>query len=246
MVRHHCYRWMTLLLFAILEAHFLINSGRCISFQLSFPRSSTQQIANHINVFFNALKIYRNVYLSIILCVIVSAGDDDKEDVAVYEGDTIRFDCPAALTLLPGDGLEWFHNDVNIDPRVHGRRIRYSKRKNFVAIQYVAIADSGLWSVRANNSVIDRNKESIIWCNFTLTVDEFKEFETEAEQSDEHWTEKSVSSNYNIVENNTDHFQKPSGPSFKRFRMMESMKFLVKPTGTTVTFKCPAKGNKTE
>ena len=50
------------------------------------------------------------------------------EQVEVFEGDTVKFNCSSALTPLAGHGVEWFHNDVKVDPRQHGR-IRYSKKK---------------------------------------------------------------------------------------------------------------------
>lgn len=50
------------------------------------------------------------------------------DEVRVYEGDTVKFNCPAGLHQLTGHGVEWYHNDVKIDPRQH-ERIRYMKKK---------------------------------------------------------------------------------------------------------------------
>jgi hypothetical protein len=50
------------------------------------------------------------------------------EEVEVYEGDTVKYDCPSGLTQLAGHGVEWYHNDVRVDPRQHSR-IRYAKKK---------------------------------------------------------------------------------------------------------------------
>jgi hypothetical protein len=63
------------------------------------------------------------------------------EEVEVYEGDTVKYDCPSGLTQLAGHGVEWYHNDVRVDPRQHSR-IRYAKKK-YVHLNFLSTKEKG-------------------------------------------------------------------------------------------------------
>ncbi|XP_059352290.1 fibroblast growth factor receptor 4-like isoform X2 [Daphnia carinata] len=189
----------------------------------------------------------------------------DKE-VEVYEGDTVKYDCPPGLAQLAGNGLEWYHNDVKVKPREHSR-IHYAKDKNSISISYVASIDGGAWSVRPKRTrLMDPALKMTPWCNFTVIVkmddddvDSTAGEELQSDQAGEDYHPHSLFSTPSLhpeeeesdfpmadddVSSSTssDTDGKPQPPSFIRLKKMETNMSQVKPASSTVTYKCPADG----
>lgn len=168
--------------------------------------------------------------------------EEEEELVKVYEGDTVKFNCPPALApMSAGEGVEWFHDDVKMSPRLHNR-ISYSKKKNFVTVKYVEAGDSGQWSVRPRSSSVS----PVVWCNFTLTVRKDEE-ELQSDQAGEDYDEslRHPEENFppeDLEEEASHQDDEPSPPTFIRMKKMEAVQSVVKPAGSTVSYKCPATG----
>ncbi|XP_046633062.1 fibroblast growth factor receptor 4-like isoform X1 [Daphnia pulicaria] len=187
------------------------------------------------------------------------------EEVEVYEGDTVKYDCPSGLTQLAGHGVEWYHNDVRVDPRQHSR-IRYAKKKNSITITFVESSDGGAWSIRPKSvRLMDPAPKMTPWCNFTVIVkmddddvDAAAAEELQSDQADDDYHPHLFSTPSLHPEEEESDFPmadddvsgsttlaadgKPQSPSFIRIKKMEAFMSQVKPAGSTVTYKCPADG----
>ena len=120
-----------------------------------------------------------------------------------------------------------------------------------MAIQYVAAGDSGLWAVRPKSVVHDG---PAVWCNFTLTVADFDiQEELQSDQADDYHYSSPRHPEEDFPPEDGDEEEvlggiqepqhEPLAPTFIRFNKMEMAQSVVKPAGSTVTYKCPANGN---
>lgn len=219
-----------------------------------------------VRAIFNDYKMNRIFFLSALIVIAVAAPTQRYEEVEVYEGDTVKYDCPSGLTQLAGNGVEWYHNDVRVDPRQHSR-VRYARKKNSIAISYVESRDGGAWSVRPKSiRLMDPAPKMTPWCNFTVIVkmddddvDSTAAEELQSDQANEDYRPHSLFSTPSLhpeeeesdfpmadddVSGSTSSATdgEPLSPSFIRIKKMEAIMSQVKPAGSTVTYKCPADG----
>lgn len=142
-----------------------------------------------------------------------------------HEGDKIEIECPKDLAPVDGQ-VTWFQDGVKVNARNHGR-IRYLKKNNTVTVEGISSSDAGSWAVRPRVQ-----HQLPIWCNFTLTV----------RTDDEDYVEEDLQSDQADEEEAVYHDGAEAAPIFTRLSRMEAAQSIVKPAGSTVTYKCPAEG----
>jgi len=191
--------------------------------------------------------------------------DEGAADVVrVEEGDTAKFKCSASPWL---SGVDWFKDGARLNPREH-KRVRYSKKKGIVSVEYIESKDAGQWSIRPKSRPANDPAAGQLWCNFTLVVqtdddedaglmsdqaggddvgatleDEESLFYPEDGEEDEDGLEDEEDEYTGSSTPGTVELERP--PFFRRIKNMESVQSMVKPAGSTVTYKCPAEGNVT-
>jgi hypothetical protein len=188
----------------------------------------------------------------------LALSDEGADVVRVEEGDTAKFKCSASPWL---SGVDWFKDGARLNPREH-KRVRYSKKKGVVSVEYIEAKDAGQWSVRPKSSPAAGQ----LWCNFTLVVqtdddeeaglmsdqaggddvdgtnleDEEGLFYPEGEEEDDGLEEEEEEFTGSSTPGTVD---LERAPFFRRIKNMEGVQSMVKPAGSTVTYKCPAEGN---
>ena len=189
--------------------------------------------------------------------------DEGAADVVrVEEGDTAKFKCSTSPWL---SGVDWFKDGARLNPREH-KRVRYSKKKGIVSVEYIESKDAGQWSIRPKSRPTNDPAAGQLWCNFTLVVqtdddedaglmsdqaggddvgatleDEEGLFYPEGGEEEEDGLEDEEDEYTGSSTPGTVELERP--PFFRRIKNMESVQSMVKPAGSTVTYKCPAEGN---
>lgn len=138
-------------------------------------------------------------------------------------------------------------------------------KRNSITIEFVESSDGGKWSVRPKtNKMMQQNSSKSVWCNFTVTVQSDDDYvDVQSDQADEDYqaalseADDPASSFYSDEENeeiededmsadnsaaSTPSATQPRPPTFTRQKKMEILSYMVKPAGSTVTYKCPADG----
>lgn len=126
-----------------------------------------------------------------------------------------------------------------------------------MSVEFVESGDAGQWSIRPKSRPATDPAAGQLWCNFTLFVktdDDEEELtglmsdqaggsdqddtsesiypEEEEEEEEEEFTGSSTPGTVDLER----------APSFRRLKNMEGVQSMVKPAGSTVTYKCIAEG----
>lgn len=138
--------------------------------------------------------------------------------------------------------------------------------RNSVTIEFVESSDGGRWSVRPKSTKPTQpngptTTTKTVWCNFTVVVQNDDEYsEVQSDQADEDY-QAALGANYPASSFDSDEENEevededltedaepstpaaqPRPPTFVRPKKMEALVYMVKPAGSTVTYKCPADG----